>query len=63
MTTSISTFEIINFVTPDPKYFSCISASAAGVAVVNPNVVNPNSLSKCFIKGKPPFSDSPKSLS
>ena len=33
---SISLFDIISVVSPDPNIFLCISASAAGDAAVNP---------------------------
>ena len=34
---SISSFDIISVVLPDPKIFLCIHASAADVAAINPN--------------------------
>ena len=37
---SISSFDIIRIVIPDPKIFLCIPASAADVAAVNTNGIN-----------------------
>ena len=34
---SISSFDVISVVVPDPNNFFCIPASAADVAAVNPN--------------------------
>ena len=34
---SISSFDIINVVVPEPRIFLCISVSAADAAAVNPN--------------------------
>ena len=34
---SISSFDIISVVVPDPIIFSCIPASAADAAAINPN--------------------------
>ena len=34
---SISSFDIISIVLPDPKIFLCVQASAADAAAVNPN--------------------------
>ena len=34
---SISSFDIISVVVPNPKIFLCIPASAADTAAVNPN--------------------------
>ena len=34
---SISSFDIVSIVVPDPKIFLCIPASAADVAAVNSN--------------------------
>ena len=44
---SISLFDIISVVVPDPKIFLCIPASAAEAAAVNPNGIKtllPNGL-------------------
>ena len=55
-TSSISSFDIINVVVPDPKIFLCILASAADAPVVNPNESETFliiSLAKIFKNGKP----------
>ena len=65
MISFISSFEIINVVTPDPNIFLWIAASVADADVVNPNGIKTllaNSLSTLPIKGKPVFSNGPKSL-
>ena len=62
---SISSFDIISVVVPEPKIFLCISASAADAAVINPNGIK-IFLAKCliafFINGNPVFSNRPRSL-
>ena len=62
---SISLFEIINVVIPNPRIFLYIPATAADVATVNPNGIKTllaNGLNAFFIKGKPVFSNGPRSL-
>ena len=54
---SISSFEIINAVVPDPQFFFRTDVSVADAAVVNPNGIKTifaNDLSAFFINGKPP---------
>ena len=61
----ISLFEIINVVLPDPYTFSWIAASFADTVAVNPNGIRTllaNGLNTFPIKGKPVFSNGPKSL-
>ena len=56
MISSISWFEIISAVVPDPKKIFRIAASVAHAAAVNPNVTKTtlfNGVSKFFINGKP----------
>ena len=65
MISFISSFEIINVVTPDPNIFLWIAASVADAAAVNPNGIKrllASGLSTFFIKGNPVFSKGPKSL-
>ena len=65
MISSISSFESINVVIPDPKTFFWIAASVAVAAAVNPNGIKTllaNDLSTSSVKGKQAFSNSPKSL-
>ena len=62
---SISSFDIISVVIPDPKIFLCIPASAADVAAVNPKGIKAlltNGLITFFISGNPVFSKGPRSL-
>ena len=62
---SISSFNIISAVVPDPKIFLCIPASAADAAAVNPNGIKTllaNGLTTFFINGNPVFSNGPRSL-
>ena len=62
---SISSFDIISVVVPDPKIFLCIPASAADAAVVNPDEIKTllaNGLITFFINGNPVFSNGPRSL-
>ena len=57
--------KIISAVMPDRKIFFWIAASVADAAVVNPNgteTLLTNGFSALFIKGKPDFSNGPKSL-
>ena len=64
--TSISSFEIINIVVPDPKIWLASSiAAAVDAAAVNPigiKVFLTNGLSTFLIRGKPVFNNDPKSL-
>ena len=49
-------FVIISVVVPDPKIFLLTSASAAGTAAVNPNIISTllvNGVSTFFIIGNP----------
>ena len=65
MISFISSFEIISVVIPDPSLFLWIAASAADAATVNPNdiiTLLANGLSTFPIKGKPGFSNGPKSI-
>ena len=62
---SISSFNIISAVVPDPKIFLCIPASAADAAAVNPNGIKTllaNGLTTFFINGNTVFSNGPKGL-
>ena len=61
----IFSLEIINVVVPDPNIFSWIAASIAYAAAVNPNGIKTlltNGFTRMFIKGKPVFSNGPRSL-
>ena len=61
----ISSFEIINVVTPDQNIFLWIATFAADAAAVNPNGIKTllaNGLSTFRIKGKPVFSNGRKIL-
>ena len=61
---SISSFDIISVVVPEPKIFLCIPASAADTAVGNPNGIKTllaNDLNTFFIKINPVFSNGPRS--
>ena len=56
MISSISSFQITNADTPDPKFFFSIAVYVADAAVVNPNdtkTLLPNGVSTPFICGKP----------
>ena len=62
---SISLFDIISVVFPDPKIFLCIPASAADAAAVNPKGIKTllaNGLITFYISGNPVFSYGPRSL-
>ena len=62
---SISSFDIISIVLPDPKIFLCVQASAADAAAVNPNGIKTllsNGLITFFINGSQVFSNGPRSL-
>ena len=62
---SISSFDIISVVVPDPKIFLCIVTYAAYAAAVNPNgfkMLLAYGLITFFIKGNPVFSNGPRSL-
>ena len=53
---SISLFDIISVVFPDPNIFLCNPASAAYAAAVNPKGIKPllaNGLTTFFINGNP----------
>ena len=61
----IFSLEIINVVVPDPNIFLWIAASIAYAAAVNPNGIKTlltNGFTRMFIKGKPVFSNGPRSL-
>ena len=61
---SISSFDIISVLAPEP-YFLCIPTSAAAAAAVNPNGVKillDIGLISFFINGKPGFNNGPRSL-
>ena len=60
---SISLFDIISVVVPEPKIFLCVSASAA--AAVNPNgtkTLLADGLITFFINDNPVFSNGPRNL-
>ena len=60
----ISSFEIIKVV-PDPNIFSCIPASAADAAAVNPEGIKTllaNGLITFFINGNPVISNGASNL-
>ena len=62
---SISSFDIISVVLPDPKIFLCIPASAADAAVFNPKGIKmllASGLIIFYIRGNPVFSNGPRSL-
>ena len=62
---SISSFEIISVVIPNPNIFLLIAASVGDAAVVNPNGIKTllaNGLRTFAIKGNPGFSTKPKSI-
>ena len=62
---SISSFDTISVVFPDPNIFLCILASAADAAAVNPKGVKTllaNGLITFFINGNPFFSNGPSNL-
>ena len=62
---SMSLFDIISVVFPDPNIFLCIPASAADAAAVNPKGINTllaNDLITFDIKGNPVFSNGPSNL-
>ena len=55
---SISSFDTIHDIVPDPNIFLCIPTSATDAATVNPNSVNTlwaKGVSTFFINGKPTF--------
>ena len=61
---SISSFDIISVVVPDPQIFLCIPASAADTAAVNPNGIKTllaNSLIT-FLKDNPVLSNGLRTL-
>ena len=63
---SISSFDVISVVIPDPKIVLCITASAADGAAVNSNGIKTllaNGLTTYFINEKPVFSNRERSLS
>ena len=62
---SISSFDIISAVVPEPKIFLCIFASVSDAAAVNPNEIKThlaNALITIFSNGNPVFSNGPRSL-
>ena len=62
---SISSFDIMSVVVPDPKTFLCIPAFAADANAVNPNGIKTplaNGLIIFFINGNPAFSNGARSL-
>ena len=62
---SISSFDILSVVIPDPKIILWIPASAADAAAVNPNGIKAllaNGLFIFFVNGNPGFSNEPRSL-
>ena len=68
---SISSFDIISVVVPDPKTFLYIPASAADAAALNPNGIKTlltfyflllTLLIAFFINGNPVFNNGPRSL-
>ena len=62
---SISSFDIIRVVVPEPSIFLCIPASIADADAVNLNGIKTllaNGLSTFFISGKPVFNNGPRSL-
>ena len=61
----ISSFHVINVVIPKSNIFFWIAAFVADAAAVNINDIKTllaNGLSTFFIKGKPVFSNGPRSL-
>ena len=65
MILSISSFEDINAVIPDPKYFYGIATSIADAASVNPNATRAllaNGLNTFLVKAEPVFSNGPRGL-
>ena len=62
---SISSFDIIRVIVPEPKTFLFIHASAADTAAVNPNGIKKflgKGLIIFFIKGNPVFNNEPRRL-
>ena len=62
---SISSFDIISAVVPNPKTFLCIPVSAADAAAINLNAIKTllgNGLITFFINGSPVFNNGPRSL-
>ena len=62
---SISLFDIISVVFPDPNIFLCIPASGADAAAVNPEGIKTllaNGLITFFINGNPVFSNGTSNL-
>ena len=62
---SILLFDIISVVSPDPNNFSCIPASAADAAAVNPKGIKTllaNGLITFYINGNPVFSNGASNL-
>ena len=62
---SITSFDIISVVVPEPKIFLCIPASGAYAVAVNSNGITTllaSGLIIFFINGKPVFSNGPRSL-
>ena len=62
---SISSYDIVSAVVPDPKIFLWIPASATDAAAVNPNGIETllvNRLITFLINGSPVFNIGPRSL-
>ena len=62
---SISSFDIISVVVPDPKIFLCISASPADASAVNPNktkTLSAYAIITFLINGGPAFNNGATSL-
>ena len=62
---SISLFDIISVIVPEPKVFLCIPTSANDAAFVNLNRIKTflaNGLSTFFINGNPVFSNGSRRL-
>ena len=65
MIQSISSFEIIRVVKPNPKIFFRAAESVTDAATVNPDGIKTllaNAMNTFFIKAKPNFSGGPRSL-
>ena len=65
MRSSMSSYDIISIVFPDPNIFLCIPASVADAAAVNSKGINTllaNGLMTFDINGYPVFSNGPSNL-
>ena len=61
----ISSFDVISIVIPDPKMFFWIAASVPDTVGIEPNCIKTlltNVYRAPFIKGRPVFSNTPKTL-